>query len=245
MARYFDEENEISYEKCNLDWKNKGKLETNFGNVKQNAKSVKFGVKGARSPIFGLVIETDIYGDMTLKLTRRVKKKVGTVDITVEEWDFYIDGSLDDSFNEYVREEIINDQEFLKKLKELNVYEIDDTEEIPECEKEKSFDSILMLSAMDKKYDDLIHDIGRAFNSYYREGKKLYSITTYLSTEKDVLEQILKDVSVKMYRRIEPNFNEKYGFDFYEYRHQIFNKFFKRQLAQDKINVIFISSELV
>lgn len=244
MSRYFDEDNGISYKRCNLDWKNKGKLETDFGNVKQNAKSVRFGVKGARGPIFGLVIETDINGYMELKLTRRVKKKVGIVDSVIEEWEFYIDGSLDDSFNEYIREEIINNPEFMERLKRLNVYEIDNTEEISECEKEKTFDSILMLSAMDKKYYELVRDVGRAFSSYYRSGKKVYSITTYLSTEKDVLEQILKDVSTKMYKRIEPNFNEKYGFDFYEYRHQIFNKFFTRELAKDKINVIFISTEL-
>lgn len=245
MSRYFDEDKEISYKRCNLDWKNKGKLETNFGNVKQNAKSVRFGVKGSRSPIFGLMIEVDVNGYMELKLTRRVKKKVGIVDSVIDEWEFYLDGSLDDSFNEYVREEIINNSELMEKLKKLNVYEIDDGEEIPEQKKEKSLDSILMLSAMDKKYYELIYDIGRAFSSYYRDGKNMYLITTYLSTEKDVLEQILKDVSVKMYKRIEPSFNEKYGFDFYEFRHQIFNKFFIRQLSKDNKNVTFTSTELV
>lgn len=245
MSRYFDEDKEISYKRCNLDWKNKSKLETNFGNVKQNTKSVRFGVKGSRSPIFGLTIEVDVNGYMELKLTRRTKKKVGIVDSVIDEWEFYLDGSLDDSFNEYVREEIINNLTLMEKLKKLNVYEIDDREEIPELEKEKSFDSILMLSAMSKEYYELIRDIGHAFSSYYRSGKNVYLITTYLSTEKDVLEQILKDVSVKMYKRVEPNFNEKYGFDFYEFRYQIFNKFFTKQISKDNKNVTFTSKELI
>lgn len=204
-------------------------LKDNFENVKVNKKTVKFGAVSKKSYVYTLTLN-DNYGSIYLKVSKR--KSIGNFDDEetmllekIVSWDSTNKFYNDIDFASELILQTISKEDVLENLKNNNKYEEYIKEVLTEEEKETMFASLLITIALEGKLEEMYRNIHYGIPS-------TDSLFKYIQFNRDVeFDSTFKLIA----KRIDENrkhlspFYAEYGFDFYDFRHQILKNFFEKR----------------
>lgn len=204
-------------------------LKDNFENVKVNKKAIKFGVASKKSYVYTMTLG-DCYGNVYLKISKR--ESIGNFDdeITmfcekIVSWNKPDDFYNNISFRNDLILKTISKKNVLDSLKANNKYKEYKKEVLTEEEKENMFDSLLITITLEGKFQEMYENI---YYSIFCSD----AIFKYIQFDNDkefnsVFKQIAKQIDGNR-RNLSPFYTE-YGFDFYDFRHQILKNFFEKR----------------